>query len=132
MNGAEEYTNGNGTDINQTNLTSITIPASVTNIGNDAFSGCTALERMEVDAANPNYASHSGVLCNKGKLAMVHVPRALRGTVLLPNTLRHIPAGAFENCTQLTSVNMEGSAVVSIGADAFLNTGLWNEKKQST
>jgi hypothetical protein len=40
-----------------TGLTSITIPNSVTRIGREAFYGCTGLTSMTVEATNPPYYS---------------------------------------------------------------------------
>ena len=48
-------------------LTSVTVPASVTNIGEKAFAGCEALENITVSPDNPNYSSEYGVLFNKDK-----------------------------------------------------------------
>ena len=66
-----------------TELTSITIPDGVTCIGNSAFSDCTSLE-----------------------------------TVTIPNSVTHIYPRAFYNCTSLKEVTISASAT-SIGNEAF-------------
>ena len=43
-------------------LASVTIPDSVTSIGNSPFSDCSSLTSITVDPSNPNYSSLNGVL----------------------------------------------------------------------
>ena len=50
-----------------TSITSITILANVTSIGDYAFYNCSGLTRIDVDSSNPNYSSQDGVLYNKNK-----------------------------------------------------------------
>src|SRR5436190_1483717 len=56
---------GDGAFQNQNSLTSVTIPSSVTFIGNGALSRCASLVAINVDAANMSYSSADGVLFNK-------------------------------------------------------------------
>jgi hypothetical protein len=49
---------------NNDNLTSFTIPNSVTNIGEEAFEWCGMLTNISVAAGNPDYAGVGGVLFN--------------------------------------------------------------------
>ena len=49
-------------------LTRVVIPDRVTNIGEEAFNGCGALQSIEVSEANPEYSSRDGVLlCKDGR-----------------------------------------------------------------
>ena len=43
-------------------LTNVTIPSSVTSIGNSAFSGCIGLEKISVVTGNPKYHSAGNCL----------------------------------------------------------------------
>lgn len=71
-------------------LTTIHIPASVTDIKEGAFAFTSALTTITVDAANPNYYSQDGVLYSKessGNKCLVAYPVARSGTDY------HIPDG---------------------------------------
>jgi len=116
---------GNNAFSGCTALTSVTIGSGVETVGNDAFSGCTALTSITVDAANPNYASQSGVLYNKARTQLIKAPIAgLSGAFTIPAGVTSINERAFGSCTKLTSITI-GSGVKTIGELAFYGcTGL--------
>ena len=124
------------------NLLSVTIPANVTKIGAGSFQG---VERIYVDAGNPNYSSdENGVLFNKDKTILSQYPtgakaehytipdhvtsigeRAFNGCsnlehISIPYGIKSIPAGAFRYCTDLECVDIPDS-VNEIGGNAFFN-----------
>ena len=92
------------------NLESITIPASVFNIGEYAFDNCKSL--ISVNTTNSDYyykykiESHAFDNC-----------RALT-SINIPSSVTSIRDSAFSNCSSLTSINIP-SSVTSIGGDAF-------------
>ncbi len=108
-----------------TKLTSVTIPTSVTSIGDGAFAGCTGLTTITVDTANPNYCDIDGVLFNKDKTALIQYPAGKSAREFtIPNSVTSIGGAAFLGCTGLTSITIPNS-VTSIGDQAFQNcTGL--------
>ncbi len=107
-------------------LTSITIPDSVTKIGAEAFSYCTGLTSIDVDKNNENYLSENGVLFNKDKTSLIAYPGGKNGAYTVPGSVTEIGAGAFADCTGLTSITVPDS-VTSIGDYAFSHcTGLTN------
>ena len=133
-----------------TSLTNITIPNSVTWIG-DAFEDCTSLISIEVSYDNENYSSVHGVLFNKDETELITYPAgktdseyvisnnvtsigdsAFRSCtsligVTIPDSVTSIGASAFGYCTSLTSVTIPDS-VTSIGASAFYDTAYYNDE----
>ena len=128
---------------NCTNLTSIAIPNSVTNIGEGAFYGCSNLASIAVDSNNAYYYSDGKVLFNKGQTELLYagtnlsywvdgnyqvydVPNGVTSIgeyafagnkniniFRLPNTLNSIGRYAFRGCSGL---DMPGTVI-------FNNTG---------
>ena len=84
-----------------TGLTSVTIPNSVTSIGEWAFNGCSGL-------TSPVYNAH----------VFAFMPTAYSGAYTIPDGIESIAGGAFSDCTGLTSVTI-GNSVTSIGFSAF-------------
>lgn len=122
-------------------LASVTIPSSVTRIGNQAFDYCIRLTNIVVDTANPVYSSTNGVLFNKAQTTLIQCPTGLGGSYTVPssvttigvnafrdgrnlmsvtigNSVTNIAGGAFQSCSSLTSVTIP-SSVTSIGDIAF-------------
>ena len=109
---------------NCTGLTSITIPNSVTSIGDTAFLGCTSLTSIIVNANSQNYSSQNGILYNKAVTILIQAPGAIRGNLTIPSSVTSIYNYAFLNCAGLTDVTIP-SNVISIGEGAFGNcTGI--------
>ena len=96
----------------------MTIPDSVTSIGDRVFSYCTSLTGIWVAEGNSHYSSDaSGVLFNKDKTTLVQCPGAF-AAYTIPDSVTSIGRYAFYGCTSLTSVTIPGS-VTSIGVYAF-------------
>ena len=75
-------------------LKRICIPASITDIGEDAFRDCSSLLEIRVDAANPYFSSdETGVLFNKAQTTLLRVPAARSGSYTVPDGVETIDIG---------------------------------------
>ncbi len=92
------------------NLTSVTLPDTVREIGEDAFSCCDNLTKVVLPKDLPEIPLRCFRLC-----------KVLR-EVTMPETVRVIGPSAFEGCLMLESVVVPAS-VTEIGHDAFSGCG---------
>ena len=102
------------------NVTKFDIPASVTNISPSAFNFTYAATNFNVDAANPAYSSPGGVLMDKAQKLLVQYPANLAlTTYAISNTVTRIGDWAFYYCRNLQGVIIPES-VTNIGMGGFL------------
>lgn len=100
-------------------LTSITIPSSVISIGNGVFNHCSSLKGIQVNAGNPFFSSdETGVLYNKNQTTLIQAPGAISGEYQIPESVTTIADWAFTGCTGLSGVIFSDDAP-SIGANSF-------------
>lgn len=109
---------GNKAFMGSSNLTSISIPSSVTTIGSYIFSSCKSLTTITIAEGNQKYDSRDN--CN----AIIETQKntliiGCQGTTI-PNSVTTIGAEAFYACPQLTSIIIPNS-VTTIGFLAFGN-----------
>lgn len=120
------------------------LPASLQEIGTDAFTLCYGLAAIKVDGACPAFTAADGVLYDKDKRVLLrypsakasqrfNVPRSVEEiapdafcenyeltTLTLPDSLTRIGDRAFSGCSFLRSVSFPGG-LLSIGEQAFLS-----------
>ena len=89
-----------------TGLTSITIPGSVTEIGDNAFNGCTGLTSITI----PDSVKEIGWSAFEGCTGLT--------SITIGKSVKLIRDNAFEGCTGLTSITI-GKSVKRIGDGAF-------------
>ena len=106
-----------------TNITSVSIPASLTTIGIHAFRGCEELVSISVDTTHPVFYSEEGVLINHTNHTLVAFPAGKTGDYTVPDAVEIIGECAFLECRKFTSVFIPQS-VTTIGEYAFSATNL--------
>ncbi len=120
-----------GSFVNNTYLTSVTIPNSVTSIGHDAFGGCGNLTYV-IFEDNSNLTSiGDDAFYGCSSLTSIDIPNSVTSigdyafgycssltSVDIPNSVTYITEHAFWECISLTSVTIPNS-VTSIGDYAF-------------
>ena len=89
-------------------LTSVTIPNSVTEIGDDAFENCGSLTSVTIPDSVTSIGSSAFYDCSSLE------------SVTIGNSVTYIGSCAFYNCSSLESVTI-GDSVTSIGSSAFYN-----------
>lgn len=109
---------GNWAFANCKSLMSVSIPSSVMHIGTDAFKNCQQLTSIYVAADNANYCSQDDVLFNKEQSLLIQCPAHIQGAYVIPNSVVDIRENAFWGCHNLTSVVIS-DGVKNIGNRAF-------------
>ena len=98
-------------------ITSVTIPNSVSLIGWEVFEGCEKLTSIVVEEGNSNFSSVDGALLNFDKTILLQCP-AGKTEYNIPTSVTNIGAYAFDHCSKLTSVTLPES-VTEIREYAF-------------
>ncbi|MDD4097078.1 MAG: leucine-rich repeat protein, partial [Oscillospiraceae bacterium] len=104
--------------VNGAAVTSISVPSTVTSIGDGVFSDCAILTAINVDAANTTYKSADGILFSKDGTVLLRYPAGKTGNISIPSGVTSIGVEAFSGCAGLTSISIPES-VTSIGDEAF-------------
>ena len=114
-------------------LVELSLPATLQNLELINFNYMRKLERIQVDAGNTKFRSENGILYNASKTSLLHFPATMGATtyvipstidtlaayafscnsiidsIKLPNTIRYIGMGAFEQCNNLKSITLPDS-----------------------
>ena len=92
--------------VNDTSIAKVFMPASVTQIGEAAFSGCTRLSEIEMAEGLKTIGSESFKNCS------------IVQKVIIPSTIETIESLAFRYCTALKEVEIRAKTV-EVGTKAF-------------
>ncbi|MGM9691974.1 MAG: leucine-rich repeat domain-containing protein [Alloprevotella sp.] len=88
-------------------LTSITIPNSVTSIGNDAFTHCSGLTSITI----PNSVTSIGVGAFRDCSGLT--------SITIPSSVTNIGTWAFRDCSGLTNIKMLSATPPTTGSGVF-------------
>ena len=110
-------------------LTSVTIPSSVTSIGESAFKGCEGLTEVTIPNSVTSLGEKAFALCTAAKSITIGSGVTSIGestfagcegltSIIIPNSVKEICQEAFTGCKGATTVTI-GSGVTSIGESAF-------------
>lgn len=110
-------------------LTNVTIPNSVTSIGEEAFSYCMNIESVTIPSSVRRFGEFAFCACYKLESAVIPtgVETIIDGlfaecsglkSITIPSSVKSIESSAFGNCSGLTSITIPGN-VTYIGASAF-------------
>ena len=136
---------GNGA-FQECSFTGVRIPASVTQIGQDAFCGAFVFPQGEqsgtgalgftVAKGNTAYcADERGVLYNLDKTELIQAPRNMsesggssnqgNNSYTVPDSVKKIASHAFFYCDEVWNITLPDS-LEQIGEGAFVQSGAWN------
>ena len=96
-------------------LRTVTIPASVTEIGDNPFAECSNLESIIVEAGNSSYYVEGNCLIEESTKTLI---KGLNNSTI-PSDIKIIGDKAFSYCERLTSITLP-EGLISIGLWAFL------------
>ncbi len=100
-------------------LATITIPSTVSYIGNCPVANCPVLSSITVSEGNKAYASADGVLFDKEQTVLICYPAKKEGkTYEIPDSVVRIGASAFNHADLLWEVTIP-EGVTTIGGSAF-------------
>ena len=109
-----------------TEMTSLTIPASVEKIGNNVVDHCFKLVYITVDTDNPHFKSVGGVVYSKDGKTLILCPPGKTGEFVIPTQSTVIVPYAFRTCKKLTSIVLP-NGITEIPDGAFM--GCWGLEK---
>ena len=107
-----------------TKLTTLTIPAAVTSIGKDICWNTTSFKEYKVAAGNRTYKSVDGAIFTADGSTLVVFPTAKTGSYVIPDGTKEIQGAAFAS-SNLTEITIPGS-VTTLGNCAFQYASIKN------
>lgn len=103
-----------------TNITTLTIPKTITQISTNSYGTYdipSTLEQLVVDSENASFASYENVLYNKDLSQIIYIPKSI-GTLKLSETITEISGSAFNDFHKLETVYIH-AGVTNIANGSF-------------
>ena len=92
--------------------------ASIKEIEDGAFSGCTQLNEIIADENNNFFQSKNGILFSKDMSKLIAVPGG-KDTIVIPDSVTKIEGSAIKDCSNLTELHLKQKTPVDFSS-AFL------------
>lgn len=90
-------------------ISGVSLPASVVDIDNSSFNGCSKLSTATISEANTVYSIKNGLLLNKEGTEVIRNLAQRTGTVTIPDGIVMIQFNAFRNFHKIETVLMPDS-----------------------
>ena len=116
---------GNGCFAQAAGITSVMIPAGITDMGDKVFFGCSGIERFIVEEGNPYFSVNEEgcLLADNGGFFFAYPPAKPDTTYTIPAGVDEIAPGAFSFASHLTEVTIP-EGVHNIDNWAFAYSGV--------
>ena len=114
----------NGAFMECSGVTSVSLPDDITDIGDNVFLGCTALESFSVAPGNPYFSVQDGILFGDNGEFLIAYPAAKAGdSYITPAGVNEIAPGAFGFAQNLKDVVIS-NGVTNIDNWAFAHSNI--------
>lgn len=114
-------------------LTSISIPSSVTSLGNECFKGCRGLTSVTIPSSVTSLGEYCFYDCSG--LTSITIPSSVTSlrdacfdgcsgltSITIPSSVTSLGNNCFQDCSRLTSITIP-SSVASLGENCFKECG---------
>jgi len=106
-------------------LTGVTIGSSVSSIGDTPFIYCNNLETITVSSSNEDFCIQDGALFDKDKTTIIACPAKTTATRFnIPYSVKNIKSYAFYNCRSITDYYFYNNNAPTLGTYPFGGTSL--------
>lgn len=99
-------------------ITSVYLPATITDIDFHCFRGCTGISEYVFDEANPNFKGQGPIILNKDGTMLCHVSEWVKNEFTAPDEVTIFRWSAFNYCTGITKIICNNAQEMS--RDTFL------------
>ena len=102
-------------------VTSVTLPASVSDVDDRAFRS-SDVASVTVADGNPTYSSFDGVLYDADQSSLLLIPEGKQGTVRIPKTAEVAEASVFSHCPLVDSISVDAGSAAFASENGLLYT----------